>query len=66
MVTIWVHRNEIENFISVMERVDFHEEIEVKYYTYRPQAFKSFLQLFIPYDEFIQLEEKNVVNNKVK
>ncbi len=62
MITIWIHKNKIGNFMSVMDRVDFYEEIELEYFTYQPKNFKEYLQLFITYEEYIELEEKkNVV-----
>jgi hypothetical protein len=59
MITIWVHNKYLDEFVKILDKVEYVDEVETKFYTY-PKG-KEYVQLLIGYDEYVQLKEKNNV-----
>jgi hypothetical protein len=61
MITIWVNRKNLEFFVESLPKLHTYENIICDYKTHPPRKISNYIQMQITYDEFIQLEEKNVV-----
>lgn len=59
MICVWVPINKVDEFVETCKTIWMYETISVEFYTYPPNAIRKYLQLFIDYDEYVQLTEKN-------
>jgi len=59
MICIWVPKNSIHHFVEVCKCIHITDTFDLEFYTYKPHAHTKYLQLFIDYDEYVQLTEKN-------
>jgi hypothetical protein len=62
MITLWVNKDSLDFFVSMMKKLDIYDDLICDYLTYPPKNKKKYIQVQVTYDEFVQLEDRNVVN----
>lgn len=65
MITIWVHKKDLNKFVKAIKDIYLSESIDFKFYTSLPWSSIhncpdiNYIQLTIDYNEYVQLKDKN-------
>ena len=61
MIMIWLHKEDLDDFVVKVEDVYGHDKFECRCATFPPKDVKNYIQLILSHDQYKQLEDIGVI-----
>lgn len=57
MITIWILKDDLDAFVTMLDNIDAHETNKLVWFTYKPFPETECIQMLIGYNEYKKLED---------